>query len=529
MPFSLAEHVSLNLSPDALQTKAREVLQQLGYPDQPADRAWWFRTDDEYLQRVNGLRPREAADELRNAVPGPMRFCYRQSPAPLVPAGVFRMFGVSVLGQVTATDPPLEVGDAYLELDPGGRLAALQLKPAAYGSPQPSSGVDWGTLFDVAKLGPPDTFAQVVPQWWPGSGVDVREAREGVYSGQKIRVEAAARAGRPIFFRLIPPWTAPPEPPGTVSGRAQLLGSLFMTSTGLLGWGSLIVLAVLARRNLRLGRADRTGARRLAVGATVAQTLSAVLVAHTPFGGAVDGLPQGLFFGLLAWLFYVGFEPAMRRTWPRLLIASIRLLDGRWRDPLVGRAVLPGVLVGLAVALPWSLALTRLLDLPGGGPTDVPFVLPVGGLAAFVGDLVFTLAWTLQVTLLVVGILLVVRLLARRTDVTVMIVVALFVGWNYMMLLGGRPASISAWLLLVPVVLYSLLFVWVFWRHGALAFFTSWFVTNLAGYAPWTLDMSRWYAWRQWFVVAAIVALAVWGFRNVLGRQSAFPTGALDG
>jgi hypothetical protein len=71
--------------------------------------------------------------------------------------------------------------------------------------------------------------------------------------------------------------------------------------------------------------------------------------------------------------------------------------------------------------------------------------------------------------------------------------------------------------------------VWVFWRHGALAFFTTWFVTVVAGYAPWTLDMSRWYAWRQWFVVAAIVALAVWGFRNVLGRQSAFPTGALDG
>jgi len=36
MPFSLAEHVAFNLSPDALQTKAREVLEQLGYPDQPA-------------------------------------------------------------------------------------------------------------------------------------------------------------------------------------------------------------------------------------------------------------------------------------------------------------------------------------------------------------------------------------------------------------------------------------------------------------------------------------------------------------
>ena len=529
MPFSLAEHVALDLSPDALQTKAREVLQQLGYPDKPADRAWWFRIDDEYLERVNRLRPREAADELRNAVPGPVRFCYRQSPRPMVPMGVFRLFGISILGQVTATDPPPEAEDVYLELAPDGRLVALQVTPPVYGKPQPSTTVDWATLFDGAKLGPPDSFVAVVPQWWPTSAVDVREAREGIYHGQKVRVEAGARAGRSVFFRVIPPWTAQPPPPGTVSGRAQLLRNALLTSTELLGWGSLVVMAVLARRNLRLARGDRTGARRLAISAIVAQTLSAVLIAHTPLGGAVGGLPHGLFFGLLAWLLYLGFEPAMRRAWPQLLIASTRLLDGRWRDPLVGRAVLAGILVGLAVALPWSLMLPRLQDLSGGGPTDVPWILGAGGFAKFLGELLNSFAWTLEVTLVVVGILLVVRLLARRTDVTVLIVVALFVGWNYLIVLGGRPATISAWLLLVPVVLYSALFVWVFWRHGALAFFVSWFVTSLAGYAPWTLEMSRWYAWRQWFIVAAIVALAVWGFRNVLGRQSAFPTGALDG
>ena len=135
MPFSLAEHVAFNLSPDALQTKAREVLQQLGYPEQPADRAWWFRTDDEYLERVDRLRPREAADELRDAVPGPMRFCYRQSPEPMVPMGVCRMLGMSVLGQVTATDPPPEAGDVVLELDPSGRLVALQVTPSGVRQP----------------------------------------------------------------------------------------------------------------------------------------------------------------------------------------------------------------------------------------------------------------------------------------------------------------------------------------------------------------------------------------------------------
>jgi hypothetical protein len=41
--------------------------------------------------------------------------------------------------------------------------------------------------------------------------------------------------------------------------------------------------------------------------------------------------------------------------------------------------------------------------------------------------------------------------------------------------------------------------------------------------------MSRWYAWRQFFVMALVVALAIWGFRNVLGKQTAFPSSALGG
>ena len=300
-----------------------------------------------------------------------------------------------------------------------------------------------------------------------------------------------------------------------------------MTSTGLLGWGSLIVLAVLARRNLRLGRADRTGARRLAVGATVAQTLSAVGRPH-----ALRRRGRRSAAGPVLWSARVAvlrwFEPAMRRTWPRLLIASIRLLDGRWRDPLVGRAVLPGVLVGLAVALPWSLALTRLLDLPGGGPTDVPFVLPVGGLAAFVGDLVFTLAWTLQVTLLVVGILLVVRLLARRTDVTVMIVVALFVGWNYTMLLGvDRPASVRGCCSCPSRCTASCSCgcsgersARILYQPGSSP--ASRVMRPGHSTCPVGTRGGNGASWRP-------RALAVWGFRNVLGRQSAFPTGALDG
>ncbi len=74
-------------------------------------------------------------------------------------------------------------------------------------------------------------------------------------------------------------------------------------------------------------------------------------------------------YGLFAWLAYVGFEPQIRRVWPHLLVTSTRLLSGRWRDPLVGRAVLAGIVVGSIFVPFWSQTIYAWLDLPGGGPT----------------------------------------------------------------------------------------------------------------------------------------------------------------
>jgi hypothetical protein len=173
------------------------------------------------------------------------------------------------------------------------------------------------------------------------------------------------------------------------------------------GWTCFVVLA---RRNLRSGRGDRQSALKLVTAVTVIVTLASLLGSHSPLDVLIASAGMGLFGGCAAWVFYLAVEPAVRRAWPHLLIASTRLIDGRWRDPLVGRSLLAGVFGGVFLAAPWSL-----------------------------------------------------------------------------------------------------------------------FANSMFTNAPWTLDMSRWYAWRQGFVVALIVAIAVWGFRNVLGKQWAFPTGALDG
>ena len=64
----------------------------------------------------------------------------------------------------------------------------------------------------------------------------------------------------------------------------------------------------------------------------------------------------GLISGALLWLAYLALEPFVRRHWPRGLISWTRLLDGRSADPFVGRDLLAGVLVGLAMASTFQLA-----------------------------------------------------------------------------------------------------------------------------------------------------------------------------
>lgn len=83
--------------------------------------------------------------------------------------------------------------------------------------------------------------------------------------------------------------------------------------------------------------------------------------------------------------------------------------------------------------------------------------------------------------------------------------------------------------MLLPVVAaFYLLLIWVLWKHGALTLAIAACLEYFES-VPWTLDMSRWYAIQGVFTAAIVVALAFWGFRNVLGKQTAFPSEALDG
>ena len=243
----------------------------------------------------------------------------------------------------------------------------------------------------------------------------------------------------------------------------------------------------------------------------------------------MNSLPHGLFFGLLEWLLYLGIEPAIRRTWPGLLIAWARLIDGRWRDPLVGRSLLVGVLVGLLAAPEWKVLLAGLLDLPGGGPHLWPWArASLGGLNVFLGDRALVVATALELALMIQGVLLVSRLVLRRARLAWAATALLWLSWQYSGDVSFTPA-ISPWLSFSITSAFTVVWVWLLAKHGAVALATGWFVAASVGNTPWTLDASCWYAWRGPFMMLIAAALAFWGFRNVLGKQSVFPTGALDG
>jgi hypothetical protein len=165
-----------------------------------------------------------------------------------------------------------------------------------------------------------------------------------------LRVEAAAWHGLPVFFSLIGPWNratrmTSAEPNGASKILTAILGSLVV-------FVPILAAVILARWNFVRGKGDRAGAMRLA---TLFFAVHLALIAFTPHVSSVGNfffllvlvISTSLFWGGVVWVLYLGLEPYVRRYWPQAMISWARVMAGRWRDPLVGRDTLYGVILGV--------------------------------------------------------------------------------------------------------------------------------------------------------------------------------------
>jgi serine/threonine-protein kinase len=341
--------------------------------------------------------------------------------------------------------------------------------------------------------------------------------------GEPVTVIAGASRGRPVYFSIAHDWGAST---GAVDRRFE------DQATTAMEWLAFLVAAVplcaalyFSVRNLRLGRGDRAGATRIALFVFAMNLLESAFTARLSEDGPLRlgwdwvsgrGVAHSLLHGATMWFAYVALEPYVRRLWPNLLVSWARLVSGRARDPLVGRDLLIGTAAGAGItALGVMVQFAALRWGHGHVPTLVgPDALTAATSLSLTG---FSLAYAGSVsvleTLRVLMVVLVLRLVLRRTSPAVAISLVLF-GANA----AYTSAPVDGWIVALAGVLVSLpLLFLTLMRAGMLSAVVAAFVSTAMVWSVATLDFSSWYADRALFAMVFIVALLAYGAWTALG------------
>ncbi|MBK5260353.1 MAG: serine/threonine protein kinase [Thermoanaerobaculia bacterium] len=510
----LYRQVPLTMSPDVLSDRARQIIRSAGYEPQPAGSRRWISNDLDVLKGATaGSISIDRAPAFRRI--SPLRFGYRESPVPLVPRGR----GATV----TASDPPFDApGMTSVTLDSSGRLVRFIRAPVA-SLDRNSRPVAWTTFFEFAGLDE-SRFHGVTAVWISPVDHESKHSWTGTVAGSpplNVDVRAATSSGYPVFFETavrLPPPAGRPVPAGVAAIATEEF-------TGVAGFAAifvaaLIVAAIIARRNIRLGRGDRAAARKLSLLVFASLFLAGLLSAdHTPDPAGEWGLLVGvtgnaLYHAGAIWLFYIAAEPYVRRRQPELLISWNRVLRGYFRDPLVGRDVLIGCLLGALLNLFYEHLLVLMPSWLGMMPPLPDYSFPEklsGGLWPLV-SLAALLGSVPRDSVLALFIFSAVRSVFRSGWLAAAIV-ALVSAIPHM----GRDMATAAE---APfVICAAAVFVFALCRVGLLAGMVALFVGSWFAKSLFVLDPASWLFVPSLFYLSVMIAIVFYGFRISLGGK----------
>jgi serine/threonine-protein kinase len=350
---------------------------------------------------------------------------------------------------------------------------------------------------------------------------DARQAWDGPHPDHPrlpIHVEAGAWQGKPVSFELRGPWDEEAIPETPYARRADVAMVLFTAVVALVvGTGVLM-----AWRNLAAGRGDRRGALRLGLFVFGITLLCHLLTSHVPplRSGVIDSLWSATRLASAAAVclstFYLAAEPHVRRRWPRLLVSWSRMIGGDFRDPLVGRDVLAGALLGVAhTTTIYSAVLVEKLA-TSLKERSLEFraellASPLHALAGVLGSVNSAITAGFLNLLLILLLL----LLLRRERLVMVAFFAVYVTLD--VLFFAR-----SWVYAVPVLLIPLLATAASLRFGLLTTMVFHLTFLLTFFMAFTTRLSAWYFGRGLVPLAATVLLALWGGWVALGPQKLF-------
>lgn len=487
----------MEATPDGLAARARELAASFGYPGQ-RDRAFGFLYDAGQIQRLE----REGWANSSLSSPSPVRFWYRESAQPLAS---YEMRGIAW------NDPPDSLpGMLSMQLDAAGRLTYFRALPHARSIAAPHEA-NWTLPLNAAGLDP-NSLRPTTPRILPPVFADSRLAWTGSFLDRPeapVRVEAAALAGRPVYFRLIPAWetdsvnpshldtsfqvTARPYPP-FYSGSAQA----FLTALGIfIGW--------VAWRNVSSGRGDRRGALRVAVFVFALWFIYGMAVGFGQLAAANERswiiAAHALYWAGIAWMLYIALEPLVRRRWPNSLVSWSRLISGRFRDPLVGR----DILIGILTTSWFFLARTQL-------PITIGSTIPVH-IGALLGVVPVSLATGVSGALSIAVVFTLTLAGFRRKWAAFLLTAAILFILNFFQATGRDLLQVSS------IVMYSLVTAAVLLRFGFLACYTAMATSYLLFALPLGPDFDRWYEDPGRACVLLLVVVAVYAFHSALAER----------
>jgi serine/threonine-protein kinase len=521
--LSLQKRIPFDLSSAVLAEKARETVRALGYPDAPLDQAYGFQLLPEARTFVE--LPENAAALpaiLKAAQPPILVFWYRQSPRYLE-----KMNPLPLEEGINPRDPPPNSpGEVVLEVDTRGRLTSFHAVPPAVDANQPTPA-KWEALLSAAGFDPA-RLQSAVPIWTPTMAFDQRIAWTGTLEHApqiNLRIEAAAWRGRPVYFHIFGPWIKP-EPPLSPPGRpggAAAWGIALLVLLGVLLPGSLM-----AWQNLRAGRADLTGASRLAIFAFLSSLITWFCATNfAPTGSwVITQQFRALAFcfsnGILLWGLYIAIEPHVRRRWPQAMVSWSRVLAGRIRDPLVGSHVLIGSVLGTGTLLITSLG--GLLGEGNGGIALPNAYLWIVDTRPMIGNVFSQLSTGVGAGLGIFLIVFLLRVLVRNQWLAAGVLVLIITGIS--VLVARNNQSLQVWVVAAEIAALFTLFIGAMLRFGLLPMIVAFFFG--IGSEFWNSNVSVWYSGSNVFSVVLVLALLGYAFFTTVAGRPLLPAGMLD-